>query len=144
MPDLSEYLEKDLSELLQVVLESDVRELEVTVGSTRVRLHRALSIEEDGTGVIQVEPEATVLGPTAIEITAPLVGTFYRATTPGTPPLVSEGSLVTDDTIVGIVEALQVLTEVEAGCTGIISKVLATDGEPVEYGQRLFEVSPGD
>jgi acetyl-CoA carboxylase biotin carboxyl carrier protein len=70
-----------------------------------------------------------------------LVGTFYRAGKPGVPPLVTEGSQVEDDTVVGIIEALHELTDVEAGCRGIVSKVFATDGQPVEYGQPLFEVS---
>lgn len=89
-------------------------------------------------------PEAAPAEPRIQAITSPLVGTFYRAGKPGAPPLVDEGTWVEEDTVVGIVEALHVLTEVEAQCRGRIASVKATDGMPVQYGQPLFEVAPGD
>jgi acetyl-CoA carboxylase biotin carboxyl carrier protein len=88
------------------------------------------------------EMELPSLEPEGLQVTAPLVGTFYSAANPGDPPYVGEGSVVEDHTVVGIIEALQVLTEVEAGCRGTVTAVLATDGQAVEYGQALFEVAP--
>jgi acetyl-CoA carboxylase biotin carboxyl carrier protein len=74
-------------------------------------------------------------------VVAPIVGTFYRADPPDGEPLVAEGSRVEDDTVVAIIDALQVPTPVEAGCAGVVTRVMASDGEAVEYGQPLFEVA---
>ena len=91
---------------------------------------------------LDVEVPEQPASPQVLEITCPLVGTFYRAPKPGMPPLVTEDSPVEPDTVVGIVEALrEQLTEIQAECTGRVVRVLATDGQPVEYGQVLFEVS---
>ncbi len=130
-----------LPRLLDVLQGSDVREIEVRDGGLELRLHRAMAPDgEDWTFATDeavVEPVQTA---TSLTIVSGLVGTFYRAEHPGSGPLVSEGSYVQDDTIVGIIEALSVLTEVEAGCTGTVTRVFATDGSPVEYGQPLFQV----
>jgi acetyl-CoA carboxylase biotin carboxyl carrier protein len=145
MSDVVEYLERQLPVLLTLLQSSDVRELEVSDENMSIRVHR--SEASVGTWKAQAAlpldvPESPRLGP--FEIVSPIVGTFYRAGREGAPPLVGEGSHVEHDTIVGIVEALQVLTEVEAGCDGTVTRVLATDGQPVEYGQALFEVGPSD
>lgn len=139
------YLDDRLPALLQVIQESDIQDLEIEEGDVRVRLRR-----RPGAGGPQsAEPVQTDAAQEPIErtpsfITSPLVGTFYRAGTPGMAALVSEESQVDDGTIVGIVEALNVLTEIEAGCRGMIDEVRATDGQPVEYGQILFRVRPGE
>lgn len=140
--DAAEYIGETLPRLLQVLQESDVRELELHEGDVRVRLHRLPGPEVESLAEVIAEAEALPPPePPTMEIRSPLVGTFYRAAKPGMPPLVAEGSDVEQDTVVGIVEALSVLTDVEAGCEGTVTKVLATDGQPVEYGQALFEVS---
>ena len=141
----ADYITETLPRLLEVLQESDVRELELREGEVRVRLHRVPAREAEA--LVEALGETEPLPPLEsqiVEVTSPLVGTFYRAGKPGTPPLVEEGSQVHPDTVVGIIEALHVLTEVEAGCAGTVTKVLATDGQPVEYGQPLFEVRPGD
>ena len=143
--DGADYIAETLPRLLDVLQESDVRELELREGDVRVRLHRVEGREAEALAEALGESEPLPLAePQMVEVTSPLVGTFYRAGKPGAPPLVEEGSRVQQDTVVGIIEALQVLTEVEAGCDGTVTKVLATDGQPVEYGQSLFEVTPGD
>jgi acetyl-CoA carboxylase biotin carboxyl carrier protein len=142
--DISAYLSDHLPSLLELLQNSDLRELELSEGGMRVRVHRAPAIEADEMdGIILEEEDLPSVVPPIMQVVAPLVGTFYRASTPGTPPLVTEGSHVEEETVIGIIEALQVLTEVEAGCTGIVTSVLATDGQPVEYGQALVEVDPG-
>lgn len=73
-------------------------------------------------------------------IKAPMVGTFYAAPSPGEPPFVKVGETVTEDTIVGIVEAMKVMNEVKAGVAGTIREVLVQSGDPVEYGTKLFSV----
>lgn len=142
MDELDGFLLDGLPDLLRVLRSSDVCELEVQGGDLRVRLHRSAVQRVEGPAEEAQEAEAPPpLEPRVVEITAPLVGTFYRAHEPGMPPLVESGSHVADDTLVGIVEALQVLTEVPAGCRGTVTNVLATDGQPVGYGQALFEVT---
>ncbi|MCA9293042.1 MAG: acetyl-CoA carboxylase biotin carboxyl carrier protein [Phycisphaerales bacterium] len=73
-------------------------------------------------------------------ITSPMVGTFYSSPDPESPAYVSAGSNVDPDTVVCIVEAMKVFSEIKAEVSGVIEKVLVKSGEPVEYGQTLFLV----
>ena len=77
-----------------------------------------------------------------IAITSPMVGTFYAAADPGSPPFASPGTSVSHESIVCIVEAMKVFSETKAECMGVVEKVLVKNGEPVEYGQKLFLVRP--
>jgi acetyl-CoA carboxylase biotin carboxyl carrier protein len=77
------------------------------------------------------------------EITAPLVGTFYRAPGPEQPPFKEVGDRVSPDDVVGIVEAMKVMNEIKAGMSGTIRKVLAENATPVEFGTPLFLVELG-
>ena len=74
------------------------------------------------------------------KITSPIVGTFYRAAGPDKEPYVKEGSKVTPDTIVCIVEAMKLMNEIEAEVTGEVVKIYVENGQPVEYGQPLFGI----
>ncbi|MBR4190784.1 MAG: acetyl-CoA carboxylase biotin carboxyl carrier protein [Kiritimatiellae bacterium] len=74
------------------------------------------------------------------KITAPLVGTFYRASSPDADPFVKVGSTVTKDTVVGIIEAMKVMNEIKAETSGVIKKVLVDNAMAVQYGQPLFLV----
>ncbi|MBN6186018.1 acetyl-CoA carboxylase biotin carboxyl carrier protein [Aneurinibacillus sp. BA2021] len=76
------------------------------------------------------------------KITSPMVGTFYKAGEPGAAPFVQAGDKIKSDTVVCIVEAMKLFNEIEAEVTGEIVKVLAEDGQLVEYGQPLFLVKP--
>lgn len=75
-------------------------------------------------------------------ITSPMVGTFYTAADPESPPFVKPGVDVTADSTVCIVEAMKVFSEIKAECSGVIEKVLVKNAEPVEFGQKLFLVRP--
>lgn len=75
-----------------------------------------------------------------IEITAPMVGTFYSAAEPGAEPFVKVGSQIDADSVICILEAMKLFTEVEADVSGEIVEILAKDGELVEFGQPLFSV----
>ncbi|MCA9280493.1 MAG: acetyl-CoA carboxylase biotin carboxyl carrier protein [Phycisphaeraceae bacterium] len=77
-----------------------------------------------------------------VAITSPMVGTFYAAADPGSPPFASPGTSVSHESIVCIVEAMKVFSEIKAECMGVVEKVLVKNGEPVEYGQKLFLVRP--
>jgi biotin carboxyl carrier protein len=143
MGDVDHYLSEVLPRLLKLVQSTDITELELHEGDVQLRLHRVVA-KNGQAGHEHANAELLpVLPPLTSEVVSPLVGTFYRAAAPGMPPLAGEGSQVEEHTVVGIVEALQVLTEVEAGCRGVVTEVLATDGQPVAYGQVLFEVRTG-
>jgi acetyl-CoA carboxylase biotin carboxyl carrier protein len=141
--DIAGYLAEGLPLILDALSGSDVAELILQEGNVRLRICRTAEV-----GGLQAVDEISIVEdkvprqPGVIEIVSPLVGTFYRAEKPGMPALVVEGTPVSEDTVVGIVEALHVLTEVVAGCAGIIKTVLVTDGVPVQYGQVMFEVEP--
>ena len=73
-------------------------------------------------------------------IDSPLVGTFYRASSPDAVRFVNVGDRVTADTVVAIIEAMKVMNEIKAEKTGVIKEVLVENGQPVEFGQRLFVI----
>jgi acetyl-CoA carboxylase biotin carboxyl carrier protein len=75
-------------------------------------------------------------------ITAPMLGTFYRAEAPGKPPFVDVGQKVEPDTIVCIIEVMKMMNSVTAGVSGTIAEVVPENAELVEYGQPLFRVQP--
>lgn len=83
--------------------------------------------------------EAPEVG-TAETIDAPIVGTFYSSPGPEQPAFAKVGDVVSEDTVVCIVEAMKVMNEIKAGKSGEIKKILLTDGTPVEFGQPLFEI----
>ena len=74
------------------------------------------------------------------KITSPIVGTFYRSPSPDKDPYVKEGSQVTAETIVCIVEAMKLMNEIQAEVTGEVVKIYVENGQPVEYGQPLFGI----
>lgn len=75
-------------------------------------------------------------------VTSPMVGTFYNAASPSDPPFVSVGSKVREESTVCIIEAMKVMNEVKAGVTGTIAQVYIENGRPVEFGSKLFRVTP--
>jgi acetyl-CoA carboxylase biotin carboxyl carrier protein len=77
-----------------------------------------------------------------IAIESPMVGTYYTSRAPDAPPLVSVGTVVNPNTIVCIIEAMKVFTDIPAGVSGTIVEVLVKNGQAVEYGQPLFRVAP--
>jgi acetyl-CoA carboxylase biotin carboxyl carrier protein len=77
-----------------------------------------------------------------VPIKSPMVGTFYAASSPDAKPFVSVGSVVDEDTDVCIIEAMKVFNNIKAETRGTVAKILATNGQTVEYGQVLFLVKP--
>lgn len=84
---------------------------------------------------VEVAPESA--GPA---ITSPMVGTFYLASAPGEAPFVKIGDQVDENTTVCIIEAMKVMNEIKAETRGVVARLLAVDGKPVQYGQPLFEL----
>lgn len=77
-----------------------------------------------------------------IEIRSPIVGTFYRSSSPEKPPFVKPGDMITSGTVVCIIEAMKLFNEIEAEVSGKVVKVLVDDASPVEYDQLLFLIDP--
>lgn len=82
--------------------------------------------------------EAAVPAPSGKDIPSPMVGTFYSAPSPESPPFVKPGQKVTPDTVVCIIEAMKVMNEIKAEVSGTITEVAAENGQPVQFGQALF------
>ncbi|MGI0481638.1 acetyl-CoA carboxylase biotin carboxyl carrier protein [Geminocystis sp. CENA526] len=77
-----------------------------------------------------------------VEITSPMVGTFYRASAPGEAPFVEKGDRVANGHVVCIIEAMKLMNEIEAETSGQVMEILVENGEPVEYGQTLMLIAP--
>jgi acetyl-CoA carboxylase biotin carboxyl carrier protein len=97
-------------------------------------------------------PAAAAPGPEAatnatpahlVPVEAPMVGTFYRASSPSAEPYVHEGDLVKEGQILCIIEAMKLMNEIEAKITGRIAKIFPENAQPVEYGQPLFLIDRG-
>lgn len=91
---------------------------------------------------------ATSASPTGDEagfayVKSPMVGTFYRSPSPENPAFVENGSKVEEKTVVCIIEAMKIMNEIQAEIKGVVVEVLVENGQPVEYGQRLFKVKLG-
>lgn len=77
-----------------------------------------------------------------VEVKAPIVGTFYRAPSPEAEPFVKEGDLVKKGQVLCIIEAMKLMNEIESEVSGVVRKILVSNGEPIEYGQVLFLIEP--
>lgn len=76
-------------------------------------------------------------------IKSPMVGTFYRAASPESKPFADAGTKVVENTVVCIIEAMKIMNEIQAEAKGIVLEALVENGQPVEYGQRLFKIKQG-
>jgi len=135
--------------LAAVAVELGLSEIEVESGGMRVRVQRGTAPAAAPAGGPVVAASAADHGVVAdaarsstITIEAPMVGTFYRASSPTAEAYVSEGDIVKEGQILCIIEAMKLMNEIEAKASGRIVKILAENGQPVEYGQALFLLEP--
>jgi acetyl-CoA carboxylase biotin carboxyl carrier protein len=150
---------RKVRKFIELMNEHDLSEIDLRQGDQRIRLRRgpevvtmaaspgmssgsvssysspAASSEKPGSG-------ASVDDGKAILVRSPMIGTFYAAPNPDSPPFVKVGDRVGPDTTVCIVEAMKVFNEIPAECSGRIVAVLAQSGDPVEFNQPLFRVEP--
>jgi acetyl-CoA carboxylase biotin carboxyl carrier protein len=147
---------RKLKKLIDIVQESGIAELELTEGEERVRIVQNSAPAAQSTPYIihhqqqGLEIGAPTLAPPAIEpvaeeyeghvVTAPMVGTFYRAASPGATTFVEVGQQVQEGETLCIIEAMKLMNEIESDATGTIKAILVENGQPVEYGQPLFVV----
>ncbi|MBM3855534.1 MAG: acetyl-CoA carboxylase biotin carboxyl carrier protein, partial [Verrucomicrobia bacterium] len=73
-------------------------------------------------------------------IKSPMVGTFYRSASPESKPFTDEGGKVVENSVVCIIEAMKIMNEIQAETKGTVVEILVENGQPVEYGQRLFKI----
>ncbi|MFW5922915.1 MAG: acetyl-CoA carboxylase biotin carboxyl carrier protein [Planctomycetota bacterium] len=156
-----ELMEK-IRQLASLMEETDLAELEVEEPELRVKLRtdspqpqQVISHMPQGAAAPQPESAEQAASDDAqsapderdenlLEITSPMVGTFYRAPSEGAEPYVTVGTIVEPDSVVCIVEAMKVMNEVKSEVSGEVVEILVQNGEPVEYGQVLFLVEPGE
>ncbi|PWU25170.1 MAG: acetyl-CoA carboxylase, biotin carboxyl carrier protein [Candidatus Rokuibacteriota bacterium] len=131
--------EDDIREILRLIDESDVEELRVETDGLSLYVRRG----DPAVSTEAVEAPGDV-GATAdlLTISAPIVGTFYRAEAPGAPPFVEVGTRVEPDTVVCIIEVMKMMNAIPAGVAGTITEVCAENADPVEYETPLFRVRP--
>ena len=130
-----------------LLVELGLSEIEVTTGETRIRLTRATTGAAASSAAVPAAspPPAHVadaLSFTGITIEAPMVGTFYRASSPTAEPYVRDGDVVKEGQILCIIEAMKLMNEIETRAGGRIVKILVENGQAVEYGQPLFLIDP--
>ena len=144
---------RKLKTLIDLVSESNVSELEITEAEGKVR------IVKGGGAMVQTYapqpmyaamPTAPVAAPDVVAsapvaeapsghtVKSPMVGTFYRSSSPGAKPFVEIGDVVKEGDTICIIEAMKILNEIEADKSGTVSKILCDNGQAVEYGQPLF------
>ena len=152
---------RKLKTLVDLVSESNISELEITEAEGKVRIVKAgpapAPVAYSPLAMPAAAPAAVVdaaargsaaaaeaspepAAPAGHTVTSPMVGTFYRASSPGAKPIVDVGSVVTATDPVCIIEAMKIMNEIEAGHGGTITKVLGENGPPVEFGQPLFVI----
>ncbi|GJG97483.1 acetyl-CoA carboxylase biotin carboxyl carrier protein [Cupriavidus pauculus] len=151
---------RKLKTLIDLVAESGISELEVTEGDGKVRIvkqppqvlapvampqYQALPAAAAPMAGAPVAPvaaaaEAAPQLPAGHVVTSPMVGTFYRAPSPGAAAFVNVGDTVKEGQTVCIIEAMKLLNEIECDKAGVIKEILVENGQAVEYGQPLFVI----
>jgi len=156
--------QKELKELIEFLVEKDIAEFELERGDLKVRIKRAGEAAAATAHEVQqmmvpavlpaAAPPATAAtaqppaaSPPAEEaglhtVKSPIVGTFFEAPSPGSPPFVKIGDVVELGAVLCIVEAMKLMNEIESDMAGEVVNKLVNNGQPVEYGQALFTIRP--
>jgi len=154
---------RKLKTLIDLVAESDIAELEVTEGESKVRIVKSSAVAQNQ--MVMMQPQAipqyhaapaaapaaapvaaaaaapaAAAEPTGHVVKSPMVGTFYRSSAPGAAAFVEVGQTVKEGDTLCIIEAMKLLNEIDADKAGTITQILVENGQPVEYGQPLFVI----
>jgi len=147
---------KEIKEMINLMNENGLVELEIEKDDMRIRLKKTASGTEVFTGPVMTEKERAVseaphrtqaaaaekAPSNSIEIKAPMVGTFYRAPSPESPPYVEVGQVVESGQVICIIEAMKLMNEIKSEIKGKILEILVDNAEPVEFGQPMFLIEP--
>jgi acetyl-CoA carboxylase biotin carboxyl carrier protein len=153
---------RKLKTLIDLVSESNITELEITEAEGKVRIVKsspevpatmlapvAATVPVAAAATVAAGPAAGASSAAAVEaaapevghtIKSPMVGTFYRSSSPGGKPLVDVGSPIKEGEPVCIIEAMKIMNEIEADCSGRVTRILVENGQAVEFGQPRFVV----
>lgn len=146
---------RKVKKLIELLDESGIAEIEITEGEESVRISR---YSQNPPAVSMPAPPAPAAAPapaapeTAVKaspepeeeghkVTAPMVGTFYSASSPGSPPFVEVGDRVSAGDTLCIVEAMKMMNQIESEVSGTVKSIRVQNGDPVEYGQVLFVIN---
>jgi acetyl-CoA carboxylase biotin carboxyl carrier protein len=146
--------DEDVREILRIIDESPVEELRVETDGFSLYVRRGASAEAPAPPPAEsarpAESErraessaATEADDGLVTISSPMLGTFYRAESPGSPAFVEVGARVQPDTTVAIIEVMKMMNSVPAGVSGTVVEVCSQNAKLVEYGEPLFRVRPG-
>lgn len=146
---------RKLKTLIDLVSDSNVTELEITEAEGKVRIVKSIGVAHT-TAMQQAAPVAAVSAaspaaaavesvpvaplPVGHPVKSPMVGTFYRSSSPGSAPFIQIGSVVKEGDTLCIIEAMKILNEIESDKSGTVTQILSENGQAVEYGQPLFIV----
>ena len=149
---------RKLKTLIDLVAESDIAELEVTEGESKVRIVKSSAIPQNQMMVLPQQgvqqyaapaapaapapaaAPAVAAEPTDHVVKSPMVGTFYRSSAPGAAAFVEVGANIKEGDTLCIIEAMKLLNEIDADLSGTVTKILVENGQPVEFGQPLFVI----
>ena len=142
---------RKLKTLIDLVSDSNISELEITEAEGKVRIVKAgapgsampmMMMAPPLTAAAAAPAAAVAAAPveTGHFVKSPMVGTFYRASSPGSKPLAEVGQAVKEGESICIIEAMKIMNEIEADKSGTITRVLVEDGRAVEFGQALFVI----
>jgi len=146
-----------LRKLIGLLEEKNLTQFELEVEGFKIKLSRSLgnssgpaqvlftpAVSEAQPGMAAIKAEIPVPAPAEDKdiryVTSPMVGTFYRAPSPTSPPFVDIGDIVKKGQTLCIVEAMKLMNEIESDFNGQVVNILVENGKPVEYGQRLFAI----
>lgn len=149
---------RKLKTLIDLVQNSGISELEISEGEEKIRIAKHGAAAPSTTTVMMGSPmmqapapmatapaapvaEAAPAEPEGHQVKAPMVGTFYRSGSPGSPAFAEVGQSVKQGDTLCIIEAMKLMNEIEADASGTIKAILVENGQPVEYGQPLFIIA---
>jgi acetyl-CoA carboxylase biotin carboxyl carrier protein len=141
----------DVAEIMRLVEQSGFDSLTLEMDGIKLSLRRGGSVSAETVPgptqapTVKAAPPVVTAAPAAAdpnlhEVTAPLLGTFYRSPKPGAPPFVEVGAQVEEETIVAIIEVMKLMNTVRAGVSGTVTEILVADGALAEYGETLLRV----
>lgn len=145
---------KKVKELVELMLENDLVEVEIADGDSKIHLKRPGHSQPQFAPAPMQYTHASAPAPAAVpqtapaaadnlvDIQSPIIGTFYAAPSPDSPPFAKIGDRVNPETVVCIIEAMKVMNEIKAEKSGTIEKIMVTNGQAVEFNQSLFKIKP--
>ena len=142
---------RKIKKLIEMLQESDLKEIEVSQGDESVRILRDRFVQTNGNKIIQ-QPEVFSAEPEIQQkietskaegnvITSPIVGTFYRKPSPDKDPFIRVGDTVEKGDVLCIIEAMKMMNEIKSDFSGKIVSIDLEDGQPVEYGQSIITIN---